>query len=78
MGKSNDLVKVLDEFTVECADDVVDDVKELMNKAYYEASIAMWEWHKKHSKWFTGNNLPSFHIQLNAGAKVGDDYWSIH
>ncbi len=68
----------MDEFTVECADDVVDDVKELMNKAYYEASIAMWEWHKKHSKWFTGNNLPSFHIQLNAGAKVGDDYWSIH
>jgi len=68
----------MDEYTVECADDVVEDVKDLMNKSYLEASIALWEWHKKHSKWFTGNDLPSFHIELNAGCKVGDNYWDIH
>jgi len=68
----------MDEYTVECADDVVEDVKDLMNTSYYEASIALHEWHKSESKWFTGNDLPSFNIELNAGCKVGDNYWAIH
>lgn len=68
----------MDEFTVECADDVVEEVKQLMFKSYEEASIALWEWHKKHSKWFVGNDLPSFHIQLQSGSAVGEDYYSIH
>lgn len=68
----------MDEFTVECADDVVEDVKRLMFKAYEEASYALWEWHKKHSKWFTGNDLPSFNIQLQSGSSVGENYYEIH
>jgi hypothetical protein len=68
----------LDEFTVECDDEVVSEVKDLMNTAYYEASIALHEWHKKHSKWFTGSDLPTFNIELNAGCKVGNNYWDIH
>lgn len=68
----------MDEYTVECGLDVVEDVKKLMYKSYEEASIAMWEWHKKHSKWFKGNDLPSFHIQLQSGSSVGDNYYEVH
>ena len=69
----------MDEFTVECENDVVAEVKDLMNTAYYEASIAMHEWHTKHSKWFTGADLPTFNIELNAGCKVSQDsYWDVH
>lgn len=49
-----------------------------MYKSYEEASIAMWEWHKKNSKWFVGSDLPSFHIQLQSGSSVGDNYYEIH
>ncbi len=68
----------MDEFTVECALDVVDDVKRLMFKAYEEASFALHEWHTKHSKWFTGNDLPSFNIQLQSGSATGKNYYEIH
>ena len=68
----------MDEFTVECDEDVVDDVKRLMFKAYSEASDAMHQWHRDNSKWFLGNDLPSFAIQLQSGSAVGDDYFSVH
>lgn len=68
----------MDEYTVEAPDDEVEIVKELMNNSYYEASIALWEWTKKHSKWFTGDDCPKFHIELNAGCKVADNYWDVH
>ena len=67
-----------DEFTVECAEDIVEDVKQLMFKAYEEASLALWEWDKKHSKWFTGDDLPSFHIQLQSGSATGYNYFDVH
>ena len=67
-----------DEFTIECALDIENEVKRLMFKAYEEASIAMWEWHKKHSKWFTGDDLPDFHIQLQSGSSSGRNYYDIH
>ena len=67
-----------DEYTVECPDDEVDIVKELMNNSYYEASIALWEWTKNKSKWFRGDDCPDFHIELNAGCKVGTNYWDVH
>ncbi len=49
-----------------------------MFKAYEEASIAMWEWHKKHSKWFVGEDLPDFHIQLQSGSASGFNYYDVH
>ena len=67
-----------DEFTVECAEDITAEVGRLMNEAYFESSVAMWEWHKKNSRWFGGADLPDFHIQLNAGYKVGNNYWDVH
>ena len=75
---ANRILSYHDEYTVECDLDVVDDVKKLMYKSYEEASIAMWEWHKKHTKWFKGNDLPSFNIQLQSGSSVGKDYFSVH
>ena len=68
----------MDEYTVECDADIAQDVGKIMNDSLYQASIAMHEWHKKHSKWFSGSDLPDFHIQLNAGFKVGNNYWDIH
>ena len=49
-----------------------------MFKSYEEASYALWEWHKNNSKWFVGNDLPSFHIQLQSGSAVGENYYEIH
>lgn len=71
-------LNISDEFTVECDDSVVEDVKTLMFKAYEEASFALHEWHTKHSKWFTGNDLPSFNIQLQSGSATGKNYYAIH
>lgn len=68
----------MDEFTVECALDIEEDVKRLMFKAYAEASEAMHDWHKKHSKWFVGNDLPNFAIQLQSGSSSGMNYFDIH
>lgn len=56
----------------------MDAVKQLMFKSYAEASEAMWDWHKKHSKWFTGSDLPDFAIQLQSGSAEGYDYYSVH
>ncbi|BAV80984.1 DNA polymerase [Vibrio phage RYC] len=67
-----------DEFTVECAEDITEVIGKLMNEAYFEASVEMWEWHRKNSLFFKGEDFPDFHIQLNAGYKVGDNYWDIH
>lgn len=67
-----------DEYTVECAEDIVEDVRELMFKSYEQASIALWEWHKKHSKWFTSDDLPSFNIQLQSSSSVGNNYYEVH
>lgn len=75
---ANRILSYHDEYTVECDEDVVEDVKRLMYKSYEEASIAMWEWHKKNSKWFVGNDLPSFNIQLQSGSSVGNNYYEIH
>lgn len=74
----NRVLSYHDEYTVECADDITEEVGKLMAKSYTEASIALWEWHKEHSKWFVGNDLPSFHINLASGYKVGDSYWDVH
>lgn len=49
-----------------------------MFKSYEEASFALHEWHTKHSKWFTGNDLPSFNIQLQSGSATGQNYFDIH
>ncbi len=68
----------MDEYTVEAPDDEVEIVKELMNNSYYEASIALWEWTKTKSAWFRGADCPDFHIELNAGCKVADNYWDVH
>lgn len=67
-----------DEFSVECAEDIVDDVGKIMCEAYEFASQECWEWHKKNSKWFVGHNQPSFMFNLAAGYKVGDNYWDVH
>ena len=67
-----------DEYTVECPDDEVEIVKELMNSSYYEASLALHEWHRTKSLWFTGDDCPKFNIELNAGCKVGTNYWEVH
>lgn len=69
---------MMDEFTAECAEDIAQDVGKIMNDALYEASIALWEWHKNESKWFVGEDLPDFHINLSSGFKVGKDYWAVH
>ncbi len=76
-----DCFKILDthdEYLVESNLDVANEVGELMCKSYEEASYACWEWHKKHSKWFTGNDLPSFTFNLNGGWKKGKTYYSVH
>ena len=67
-----------DEFTVECALDIEDDVKRLMFESYKVASEEMWEWHKKHSKWFSGSDCPDFHIQLQSGSSSGLTYYDVH
>ena len=76
-----DYKKILDyhdEFAVESHKDCAEEVGKVMVEAYHEASIACWEWHKKHSKWFTGDSLPNFMFDLAAGFKVGKSYWDIH
>lgn len=67
-----------DEFAVESDEDCAEEVGKVMVEAYHEASVACWEWHKKHSKWFTGDSLPNFMFDLAAGFKVGKSYWDIH
>lgn len=67
-----------DEFTVECDQDIEDDVKRLMFESYKVASERMWEWHKAHSKWFTGRDCPDFNIQLQSGSSSGMNYYDIH
>lgn len=76
-----DYKKILDyhdEFAVESHKDCAEEVGKVMVEAYHEASVACWEWHKKHSKWFTGDSLPNFMFDLAAGFKVGKSYWDIH
>lgn len=76
-----DYKKILDyhdEFAVESHQDCAEEVGKVMVEAYHEASVACWEWHKKHSKWFTGDSLPNFMFDLAAGFKVGKSYWDIH
>jgi hypothetical protein len=68
----------LDEFAVESHKDCAEEVGKVMVEAYHEASVACWEWHKKHSRWFTGDSLPNFMFDLAAGFKVGKSYWDIH
>ena len=72
------IMSIHDEFTVECAEDQAQDVGKIMNDALYEASIALWEWHKTKSKFFVGSDLPSFPINLSSGFKVGKNYWDVH
>lgn len=72
------ILSIHDEFTVECSKDIEEDVKHLMFESYKVASERMWEWHKKYSKWFTGDDLPDFHIQLQSGSSSGKDYYSVH
>jgi hypothetical protein len=67
-----------DEYAVEADEDCAEEVGRIMVESYHEASVACWEWHKKHSKWFTGNSLPHFMFDLAAGFKVGKSYWGIH
>lgn len=76
-----DYKKILDyhdEFAVESHEGCAEEVGKIMVEAYHEASVACWEWHKKHSKWFTGDSLPNFMFDLAAGFKVGKSYWDIH
>ncbi len=75
---ANRILSMHDEYTVECTKDLEEDVKRLMFKSYEQASIALWEWHKKHSKWFKGGDLPSFNIQLQSGSSSGYNYYDIH
>lgn len=74
----NRIISYHDEYTVESAPDCAEEVGKLMSKSYYEASIAMWEWHKKHSKFWIGEDLPTFHINLSSGFKTGNNYWDVH
>lgn len=74
----NRILSYHDEFTVECDEDIVDDVKQLMFKSYAEASEAMWDWHKKHSNFFTGTDCPDFAIQLQSGSSTGHTYYDVH
>lgn len=72
------IISYHDEYTVECAPELAEEVGKLMSKSYFEASVAMWEWHKEHSKWWVEKDLPSFHINLSSGFKVGNNYWDVH
>jgi len=72
------ILDIHDEFLVESAPDVARDVGELMCKSYKEASLACWEWHKNHSKWFVGDDLPTFSFNLDGGYSTGQTYYDCH
>lgn len=72
------VISMHDEFLVESAEDCAQEVGALMNKAFEEVSIALLEWHTNHSKFFVGDDLPKFAINLSAGFKIGKTYWDVH
>ena len=63
---------------IDAHNDVVDAAGKIVSDAYTYAGQRIWEWHKEESKWFTGNDLPNFCIDLSAGYKHGRDYYDVH
>ncbi len=72
------ILQMHDESLIECDEDLADDVGKLMCEAYEKSSYAVLDWHKKHSKWFVGGDLPTFSFNLDGGYSVGKNYYECH
>jgi len=73
------VLNIHDEYLVDCHPDISKEVGKLMCESYEVASYECWEWHKKNSKWFTGDDLPTFMFNLDGGCKISaNNYLETH
>ena len=76
--KYKKILDMHDEMLVEASEDCAEQIGNLMGEAYTLAAYELKEWHRKKSKWFCDNDLPSFCIDLSSGFKMGKSYASCH
>lgn len=77
-GETLKIIDYHDEFLCDVPEELATEVGELMCESYEKASIACHEWVVNKSLWFTGQDCPTFHFNLDGGYKVGNNYYEVH
>lgn len=72
------IIDMHDEMLVEVSEEDSEKLGNIMSEAYTISAYELREWHRKNSKWFTGNDLPDFCIDLSSGFKMGKNYAECH
>lgn len=81
LGLEDHMKKILDmhdEYMLEVREGYEDKARELMEESYTWAGEQIYNWHMKYPEHFPNKGKPKFSIDLNGGAKVGDNYLDVH
>jgi hypothetical protein len=74
----NKILSYHDEYLVECSKNVAEEVGYLMVNSFTKVSQELHQWHEKNSKWFIGEDLPTFTIDLAGSYSIGENYYECH